>query len=164
MKRLGIALFVLIACEDKENVTGNDFTGNEIVYSLEAGSEYNISGTATLKEKVGGNSLIIVQLSGIDGGAEHPVHLHLGSIGTPNAEVAALLSPIVNVTGKSETDLESLADETPITYSELIKLSASIKIHLAASGPDRDVILAAGNIGSAVVDLYNAREAVAVCK
>lgn len=164
MKRLGLVLLALIACEDKENFKVSDFTGNEIIYSLEAGSEYNISGTATIKEKINGSSLVIIQLSGIDGAVEHPVHLHLGPIGTPDAEVAALLSPIVNASGRSESVLQRLADETPVTYSDLVKLSASIKIHLATAGPGRDIILAAGNIGSAVSDVSNARQAIAVCK
>jgi hypothetical protein len=163
MKRLGLALLVLAACEESELVN-NNFTGNEVVYALEPGSEYPISGTATLKEKSDGSTLVTVLLTGVDGALEHPVHLHLGPIGTPDAEVAALLLPIVDNSGRSETALSTLADETAITYAELVQLPACIKIHLASAGPGRDVILAAGNIGSAVSDVSNARNSIAVCK
>jgi hypothetical protein len=163
MKRFGLALFLLVACEESELVN-NDFTGNEVVYALEAGSAYATSGTATLKEKSDGSSFIVVQLSGVDGGVERPVHLHLGAVGTPDAEVAALLLPIVDNSGKSETTLSKLADESSITYAELIQLTACIKIHLASAGPDRDVILAAGNIASAVSDASNGRGSIAVCQ
>jgi len=75
------------------------------------------------------------------------VHLHLGDISEADADVAALLSPVDSKTGKSETVLTRLADETEITYANLLELEACIKIHLADTGPGRDVILAAGNIG-----------------
>ncbi len=163
MKRFGVALLMLAACEERELVN-TDFTGNEVVYALEAGSGYAINGTATLKEKTDGSSLVVIQLSGIDGTLEHPVHLHLGAVGTPDAEVAALLLPIIDNTGKSETVLSALADESPISYAELIQLPACIKIHLASAGPDRDVILAAGNIGTAVSVTSNGRTFIAVCR
>jgi hypothetical protein len=164
MKKLGLALFALMACDDKENIAVNNFTGNEIVYLLEAGSEYTLRGTATIKEKVDGSSFIIVQLSDIEGSGGHPVHLHLGPVGTADAAIAALLSPILDSSGKSETVLKNFSDESPVTYSSLLELSASIKIHLATSGLGRDVILAAGNIGSAVADTTNAKSRIAICR
>jgi hypothetical protein len=148
MKKI-IAGFVLIlfgACQENEAVK-DDFTGNEMVYSLQAGSAYPISGTATFKERKDGNTTIVIKLTGTEGNLEHPVHVHLGDIGTPGAEVAALLNPVRGVTGKSETTFTMLADETPITYTQLVELEACIKVHLAADGPDRDIILAGGNIG-----------------
>ena len=146
--RIVIAAFVLIffiGCQENEAVK-DDFTGNEVVYALQAGSIYQISGTATFKEKKDGNTIINIELTGTEGNIEHPVHLHLGEISSPGAEVAALLNPVKGSTGKSETTFTMLADETPLKYSQLIELNACIKIHLAASGPDRDIILAGLNI------------------
>ncbi len=47
------AALTLGACSDSanENAT-SDFTGNETVYALQAGSQYNISGTATVRKKM----------------------------------------------------------------------------------------------------------------
>lgn len=164
MKKIiaGIMLLGLFSgCQDNETLT-SDFTGNETVYDLQAGSTYPISGFATFKEKKDGSTLIVIDLTGTEGSAHHPVHLHLGNISSPDADVAALLTSVAGNTGKSETNVSMLADETSVTYSELIALGACIKVHLAESGPNRDIILAAGNIGSSV----NARASgtIAVCK
>src|SRR5688572_2359694 len=149
--KIVIAAFVLlffIGCQENEAIK-DDFTGNEVVYALQSGSIYPISGTAAFKEKKDGNTSIIIELTGTESNIEHPVHMHLGEISSPGAEVAALLNPVIGSTGKSETIFTMLVNETPLKYSQLIELNACIKIHLAASGPDRDIILAGGNIGSA---------------
>lgn len=164
MKKIivGIVFVTFFGCQDSDIHVSDDFTGNETVYALQAGSAYPISGTATFKEKKNGSTVIIINLSGTEGTIQHPVHLHLGNVGAPDAEVAALLTPVTGNTGKSETAVTMLANETAITYSQLIALEACIKVHLAAAGPDRDIILAAGNIGSSV----NAKSSneIAVCK
>lgn len=163
MKRLGFAFLFLFACTEKE-ISIHQFTGNETVYPLEAGSSYAISGTLTIKEKTDGTSFISIKLTGTEGTLEHPVHLHFGDIGLADATIAALLTPVLGQTGMSETTLSTLADETSIRYEQLLALEACIKIHLASSGPGRDVILAAANIGAAVQSSPNARMGIAVCR
>jgi hypothetical protein len=150
MKKLGVlALFgILAACQEHEQAI-SDLTGNEVTYSLQPGSDYPVSGTVIFQERKDGTTRITVALNGTEGTVAHPVHLHLGDLSTPDAEIAALLNPVIGNTGKSETVLIALADETPITYTTLVNLNACIKIHLSDSGPDRDIILAGGNIGSA---------------
>ena len=157
----GMVLVLFFGCQENDSVQ-TDFTGNEKVYALQAGSVYPISGTATFKEKKDGTAVIVISLTGTDGNTQHPVHLHLGNISSPDAAVAALLTPVEGSTGKSETAITMLADETPVTYSQLIAIGACIKVHLGNSGPERDIILAGGNIGSAA----NARtsDGIAVCK
>lgn len=154
----------MAACQDSESVN-SEFTGNETVYALQQASDYAISGDVTFKERKDGTALISVVLSGTEGPIEHPAHLHLGDLSTPDAEVAALLNPVIGLTGKSETIVSRLSDESTITYQQLIDLNACIKIHLAASGADRDIILAAGNIGSAFsLDSTTGRIGIGVCK
>ena len=88
----------------------------------------------------------------------------MGDLTAPGADVYALLNPVIGKTGKSETILSQSSAETSITYAQLLKLSACMKIHLAASGPDRDIILAAGNIGAASDDdSSTGRLGVSVC-
>jgi hypothetical protein len=159
-----MAVLVLLSCQEPEAVS--EFTGNEISYELVAGSEYNVNGTISFKERVDGFTTVLIQLKGTDGDAKHPVHLHLGTIATPQADVAALLSPVIASTGKSETLLDRLADDTPIRYKDISALEACIKIHLAESGPGRDVILAGGNIGESYIkELSNGRSSgFATCK
>lgn len=152
------------ACQETDAIEESEFTGNEALYALQAGSTYPINGTATFKEKKDGSTLVTISVSGTEGNLQHPVHLHLGNIAAPDADVSALLSPVVGKTGVSETILSKLADETPISYKQLIELNACIKIHLSSSGPDKDVILAAGNIGAAVADDPGGRLGISVCK
>jgi hypothetical protein len=159
-----LIILAMVSCQEPEAVS--EFTGNEISYELVAGSDYNVNGTISFKERVDGFTTVIVQIKGTDGDAKHPVHLHLGTISTPQADVAALLSPVIAATGKSETLLDRLADDTPIRYKDISNLEACIKIHLADSGPGRDVILAGGNVGESYIkELSNGRSAgFAICK
>jgi hypothetical protein len=163
MRRWGFILLLLVACEEKV-VQEEVFTGNEVVYNLQAGSTYAISGLLTLKEKTDGSTLVTITLDGTEGDMLHPVHLHMGDLGQANAAIAALLTPVDAKTGKSETPLKTLADESTITYAELVQLSASIKIHLAEAGSGRDIILAGANIGTAISNNTNARVGIAVCQ
>lgn len=166
MKKVILSIFVgalFGACQENESLSG-ETTGNEVVYPLQKTSDYNVSGTVSIKEKCDGSSIVLVSLTGTEGDIEHPVHLHLGSISESGTDVAALLNPVIGATGKSETLLKHLSDETKITYRQLIDLNASIKVHLAASGPDRDIILAGGNIGAASADVESGRAGVGVCK
>ena len=166
MKRVILGMLVGVistACQENESVS-LDTTGNEMVYPLQKASDYNISGTVTIKEKCDGSSIVEVSLTGTEGDLEHPVHLHLGNISESGSDVAALLNPVIGSTGKSETLLKHLSDETEITYRQLIDLNACIKVHLAASGADRDIILAGGNIGVASADIAGGRAGIGVCK
>ena len=75
------------------------------------------------------------------------------------------MTPVAGKTGKSQTIFTKLSDESSIDYQRLIQLQACVKIHLGDVGADRDVVLAAGNIGSAVTKpIPGGRTGVAVCK
>jgi len=158
------AMVLIVACQDNDQAK-KEFTGNQAVYPLVAGSQYAIDGTVMFQERVDGSTFITVLISGTEGKLEHPVHLHLGNISEPGADVYALLNPVLGTTGRSETTLMQASDETPVSYQQLIALDVCMKIHLAASGPDRDIILAGGNVGaSAADDSSTGRLGIGVCK
>ncbi len=162
LRFLGMMLLT-VACQ--ENLQVSEFTGSETTYALQRGSTYDVSGVVTLKERKDGATTVVVELKGTTGDSKFPVHLHLGDLSVNGADVAALLTPVVGGTGKSETRIDRLADETPISYSDLVKLDACIKIHLSDTGTERNVILAAGNIGTAVSKpIAGGRAGVSVCK
>ncbi|MBK7651985.1 MAG: hypothetical protein IPJ20_16415 [Flammeovirgaceae bacterium] len=153
---------VLIACQ--ENETTSEFTGNESTYALQPGAQYNTPGTVTIKEERR-NLYLLVTLRGTSGNNKLPLHLHLGDLATPGADVAALLNPVDSKTGTSETILTQLADETTISYADLIKLDACIKVHLSDTGPEKDIILAGGNIGQSVTKaISSGRIGMEACK
>ena len=154
----------MLACQEKEEIK-TEYTGNETVYPLLQASDYNVQGTVTFRERLDGTAEIDVALSGTEGSIEHPVHLHMGDISAPSADVAALLTPVLGSTGTSETILTRLADETAITYKQLLALDACVKVHLSATGESRDIILAGGNVGAASSkDVSTGRVGIAVCK
>jgi len=154
---------ILFSCQENENTS--EFTGNETTYFLQSGSEYKVSGTVTIKERRDGASTLLLNLTGTSGNSKLPVHLHLGDISTPGADVAALLNPVDSKTGTSETILTQLADESTIQYADLIKLEACIKVHLSDVGPEQNIILAGGNIGEAIAKAAaSGRIGVGICK
>ena len=158
---LVIGAIMVVACQKSEVIS--DFTGNEAVYALVPGSELNVSGQVTFKERKDGSTTVLVELTGTNGTKKFPLHLHLGDISKADAEVAALLSPVDASTGMSETIVSALADETTLSYARLLELSACIKVHLDNDGPGRNVILAAGNIGSNGVLIPGGRLTIGVC-
>ncbi len=159
-----VLAFVAFACQKNEAVS--EFTGNETTYALQPGSQYAVSGTISFKERKDGKISASISLKGTGGSeAKFPVHLHLGDITTPGADVALLMNPVTDKTGTSETTFDRLADESTINYNRLKALQACVKIHLGDTGADRDVILAAGNIGAAVANSNSGgRLGVSVCK
>jgi len=155
--------FILVSCQESQPAL-SEFTGNEVTYSLQPGSVYPISGIVTFKERKDGSTTVVVNLDGTEGNVQLPVHLHLGDISAADADVAALLTPVLGTSGKSETRLTKLANEETIAYADLINLEACIKIHLAETGPDRDIILAGGNVGAAALTGDSGRMTISVCK
>src|SRR5262245_9208507 len=129
MMKTGLCLvIVLLLAGCQKNEVVSDFTGTESTYALQQGSQYKVSGTVTFKERKDGRVTAMVQLTGTDGDLQHPVHLHLGNISKPGADVALLLNPVFGKTGKSETTFDKLADESSISYQQLGTLDACIKI------------------------------------
>src|SRR6267154_4947488 len=141
-----IAIAVLTGCQKNEVVS--EFTGNQASYGLTQASQYAVSGIVTFKERKDGTTTVLVQLTGTDGTTQLPVHLHMGDVATNGAAVVAVLNPAYGKTGKSETIISQLADQTKVSYRDLLKLSAYINVHASISGPESAVILAAGNIGA----------------
>ncbi len=157
---------VIMSCAQNEPEVDpkTDLTGNEITYVLESGSDFNVSGTATFQETKDGYTRIVIALDKTFKDGLFPVHLHLGDVQTDAAAVAALLAPVPASKAVSITDLGHLSDESKITFADLKVLEACIKIHLAAEGEGKDIILAAGNIGSAVgKPISGGRSGIAVC-
>ncbi len=155
MKRIStyLAMFALVllfgACGEG-NVGDSEFTGNEIRMELIPGtvSGNTTSGSLLIRERTDGNAQLDITLNNILSGAEHPVHLHFGSL-EDDGEVATLLTTIreVDGVGQSSTILTSLDNDTQVNYSNMLTFNGSIKIHFEASGPLEDEILGSTNIG-----------------
>ncbi|MEQ8475738.1 hypothetical protein [Fulvivirga sp.] len=156
-----LGLFLIQSCADVSEKS--DYTGREYTYALIQSADFPISGSATFYERNDGTTEIKVTLSGTEGDISHPVHFHYGNVSNPDAEIAIVLTPVFGKTGESITIVKTLMDETTLSYDDLVNFDGHIKIHLD-DGPNKNTILAAGNIGSASKGKLTGRKDIAVCK
>ncbi|HZI24229.1 MAG TPA: hypothetical protein VFD46_04090 [Chryseolinea sp.] len=154
-----------LGCSDEDPQVDEVYTGNESTYPLESASEFDISGAATFKERVDGGTDVFIVLDKTFDTGEFPVHLHFGDVTTDKAEIALLMLPVAGNNGTSKTTISSLSDESKVTFNDLKEFDGCLKIHLAATGEGRDIVLAAGNIGKAfTASATNGRVGMGVCK
>lgn len=155
MKRIStylatLTLVLLFGACSEGNGGDSEFTGNEVRLELIPGtvSGNTTSGTLLIRERNNGDVQLDITLNNVLSGAEHPVHLHFGSL-ADDGDVATLLSTVreEDGVGVSSTVLNSLDDDTPVTFISMLTFNGSIKIHFEASGPLEDAILGSTNIG-----------------
>ncbi|MBB6327990.1 hypothetical protein FHS59_003633 [Algoriphagus iocasae] len=153
MKKLILACLIsfgFMSCKDVINEP-LDYL-NKVSYDLNKASDYEYSGVLEVGELPNGELELEIKLYGATGNQSvtFPTHLHFGSYDTPDAEMAAMLNPINANTLTSRTILPQLADGTKLTFEDFKSFDGHIKVHLASEGPDYQVILVAGNVGSNV--------------
>jgi hypothetical protein len=149
MKKLAIlflGLLVLVSCQEKED---SMYTGNEISYNLYQGSDFDYTGKVNAREMVSGEIEITVELIGKKETSDYyfPAHLHFGSYDSQDSPIAYLLNAVDLRDLKSVTILGQLSDGRKLSFDELKSFDGHVKVHLADSGPEYQVILTAGNIG-----------------
>lgn len=150
MKKLAfifLASLVLFSCEpEKETI----YTTNELTYNLYQGSDFNYTGKVHIKELLSGDLEMTLELNGNKDTDPYffPAHLHFGSYETSDSPIAFQLDPVDVRTLKSKTILGQLSDGSKLKFADLETFDGHIKIHLADSGPDYQVILSVGNIGA----------------
>ena len=153
-KSLQVLCFVLIglvavSCGNNEG-SDSEFTGQQVSFDLIPGTVQGntTSGQMVVRERSNGQAQIEITLSNVLNNANHPVHLHFGSL-DDDGDVALLLNRLIdeNGTGRSVTVLNNLDDNTSITYASFLNFDGSIKIHFEDSGPLENAILGSTNIG-----------------
>ena len=163
MKKLLIFILPVffLACTSSEE-TKDIYTGESVSYSLFSGSDVGSAGEVEFKERTDGSVDVIITLDQYNGRESFPVHLHYGDLSNPDAPQATLLSNFSGEKGQSITNVKTLADESLFTIERARNFDGSIKIHLGDTGPDYDVIISAGNIGSNESKGFNL-QGIAVC-
>ena len=140
---LSIALATMLTSCGSESGS-SEFTGNQMKMALIPGTvEGNTTtGTLLIRERTDGRALLEITLNNVLTDAQHPVHLHFGSL-DDDGEIATFLTTLneVNGVGRSVTRLDRLDNDERLTYN------GSIKVHFEASGPLENEILGAVNIG-----------------
>ncbi|MFD2201107.1 hypothetical protein [Shivajiella indica] len=149
MKKLAILFLVAIAfysCQEKEE---SIYTGNELIYNLYQGSDFDYTGKVNAREMANGDIEITVELIGKKETDPYyfPAHLHFGSYDYQDSPTAYLLNPVDIRDLKSITILGNLSDGRKLSFDEFKNLDGHVKVHLADSGPEYQIILSVGNIG-----------------
>ena len=90
-----------------------------------------------------------------DAGTTYPAHLHFGSYDSPDAVIAAMLTPINGSSLKSKTIVSNLSNNTVLDFESLKVFDGHLKVHLAGEGPDYQVILVSGNVGQSASSSAN---------
>jgi len=141
------SLVLTSACDNNDPEVDIDIglTGIKEVYVLEDIGDFAINGTITFAERDDNSTLITVSLSGTTVGESYPVHIHSGYAAEPGSILISLTN-VDGTTGKSETEVASLADGTIITYSELILFDGNVNVHKSDS--ELGVLVAKGDIGA----------------
>lgn len=145
-----LCVALLFSC--KEEATVDEFTGRSLTYQLNKGVylDRETSGVVTVREKSDKSLQIEINLEGTLDGADHPAHLHYGSL-ADDGEMAAMLEPVKdtgNQQSKSITILQHIEDGSLMDFDRFQSFDGSIKVHFAAAGELKDVILGSADIGS----------------
>lgn len=125
------------------------YTGQKLEYKLNKASDFEYSGTLTVRELSDGNLELTVQLVGAKSNASttFPAHLHFGEYSDPEAPMAFMLTPVSGADLQSKTVLGSLMDGNTLNFEDMQNFDGHVKVHLASEGPDYKVILVVGDIG-----------------
>ncbi len=146
MRVISLFLLVLLAgCSDNDP---SEYTGRTISYDLYAGSDSGVPGSVEFRERIDASIDVIITLDQLQGEAMLPAHLHFGDLSMENNPQAAMLNDYDVSSGKSVTNLRQLADDSEFSFEKIPEFDGCIKVHLAHSGDDYNVIVAAGNIGA----------------
>ncbi len=121
----------------------NALTGTSISYPLD--NIPGVTGTAEFFERVNGNVLVVLSISGIPVVGDHPAHIHGGSVAGAPGPVEITLAD-VNSYGFSRTSVEETDGGTALTYADLIIYDGYVNVH--ESQASLGVIIAQGDIGS----------------
>lgn len=151
-------LICFVSCKD-DDTNPSEFTGNEMVYNLTNDpTYYDGSGTVTFRERVDAGVTIDIAMDPTGSGGSHPAHLHYGTFDVPDAEMAAMLTPVDAATGASTTTIYKFLDDTEVSYNDIMSFDGSVKVHLD-DGANKKVVIAATNIGiNASMDISDIAE------
>ena len=155
MRNILIGLLVLLSCGACTDNDPDIYTGQKLEYKLYKASDFDYSGTFSVRELIDGNLEVIIQLDGERSTAAttFPAHLHYGSYTDPEAPMAHMLTAVGGAELQSKTVLGALMDGAKLSFEDMRTFNGHVKVHLASEGPDYQVILVAGNVGSNVDEL-----------
>ncbi len=122
----------------------NDLNGNTKAYDLGEKAVEGISGDIIFSERVNGEVLSTINISGTPDGGMHPAHIHENTA-AEGGEILLSFTPVNGDTGISNTNLTSFNDGSVFTFSAIENLDAYVNVHLSAD--NLETLVAQGDIG-----------------
>lgn len=126
----------------------NVLTGTSVSYDLNEVDVPGVSGTAVFHERVSGETLLVITLTGTTAGDSHPSHIHAGAAADGPGAIVVTLADVDGTTGISMTHIAEKDDSSAVTYSQLTQFDGYINVH--NSSEDLATLVAQGDIGSNV--------------
>lgn len=150
MKKLAVFFLMTVLVVSCQKEEASNYTGKELSYNLYKSSDFDYTGKVTVKELIGGALELRIEMTGEKSSSDYyfPAHLHFGAYESPDSPTAFLLNPVSIRDLWSVTRLGALSDGRILDFEGFKNLNGHIKVHLADSGPEYQIILTAGNIGS----------------
>ncbi len=125
------------------DIGSNVLTGESEEYAMSAVGNSGVSGSVTFSERLSGETLVVIELTGDPEDSDHPTHIHTGTAASPGG-IVVHLSNVMD--GFSRTNVSEFSDGTAVTYDELIAYAGYINVHNAEG--DLGTLVAQGDIGS----------------
>ncbi len=119
----------------------NDLTGESKTYVLNEVDVPGVSGTATFSERINGETLVTVALTGANFEGGYASHIHAGSVANAPGDIIISLNN-VDANGMAKTNV-SMMDGTMIDYAAMIQIDGYINVHTL----DFSGLVAQGDVG-----------------
>ncbi|WGD34135.1 hypothetical protein [Olleya sp. YS] len=129
----------------QSDIGQNELTTNSMTYPLNEVDLTDVSGSITFTERINGEALAVISLSGSPAGGVHPAHIHVGSVATAPGAILFTFASVNGTTGISRTNVDALDDGTPFGYSDILSVDGYVNVHLSAT--NLGFLIAQGNVG-----------------
>jgi len=129
----------------ESDIGQNELTTNTVSYPLNEVDLDGVMGTIVFTERVNGEALAVIALTGTPNGGVHPAHIHAGAIATAPGAVLFSFATINGTTGISRSNIDMLDDGTPFGYNDVLAVDGYVNVHLSPS--NLEYLIAQGNIG-----------------
>ena len=134
---------ILAICD----IGGNAVTPNKKSYLLNTVDVYGVSGNALFEQRVNGNTLVTLTLTGMIAGETYPSTINLGSIASMGGgPVVKTLSNVNGTSGIGYTNIRKLDSDIDISYDNWLVYDGYINVY--KTSVDLNNIISQGDIGS----------------
>jgi len=122
----------------------NELTGTTKSYTLDERAIEGISGSVTFSERVNGEALAQITLTGTPDGGSHPAHIHMNTA-AEGGGIVYTFTPVDGSTGTSLSNVAALDDGTAFGYDDVLAYDGYVNVHLSVD--ELATIVAQGDIG-----------------